>query len=168
MSAGPPSEDAPPTPVTLRPETPDDETLLRRLYASTREEEFALTGWDEAQRTTFLDMQFTAQRHSYRQQFPDAERLVIERGGEAIGRLYVDRSNDEMRIVDIALLPEHRGAGIGGALLRGVLDEAAAAGKPVSLHVGSSNPARRLYERCGFAALEDDGLHVRMEWRPPD
>jgi len=62
-------------------------------------------------------------------------------------------------------LPDHRGAGIGGAILRSLLAEAAAAGKPVRIHVERLNPARRLYERLGFLPVADKGVYVMMEWR---
>ena len=51
----------------------------------------------------------------------------------------VARWADEIRIVDIALLPEYRGAGIGTPLLGELEDEAAAAGKPLSIHVERLN-----------------------------
>ena len=91
---------------------------------------------------------------------------MIEDGGEPIGRLYVARWEDEIRIMDIALLPEHRGHGIGTALLRALLDEAAEAGKRLSIHVELNNPARRLYERLGFAPVEERGVYVLMEAAP--
>jgi ribosomal protein S18 acetylase RimI-like enzyme len=73
----------------------------------------------------------------------------------------------EIRLVDIALLPEHRGRGIGGALLRGLLDEGAVSGRRVSMHVERSNPALRLYERLGFERVKDDGIYWLMEWSLP-
>ena len=83
-----------------------------------------------------------------------------------IGRLYIDRSEDEIRLIDIALLPEHRGKGIGGSLMRQTLDEARLAGKPVRIHVEHNNPARRLYDRLGFRPVEDQGVYDLLEWRP--
>jgi ribosomal protein S18 acetylase RimI-like enzyme len=149
--------------ITLRPIRPADEAFLYQVYASTREEELAPLGWDEAQKHAFLRMQFTAQHRYYQATFPHASFDVILPAGRPIGRLYVDRREDEVCIVDIALLPEHRGAGIGGTLLRSVLAEA---GKPVRFHVEKNNPALRLYRRLGFAPVGDTGVYFRMEWQP--
>jgi ribosomal protein S18 acetylase RimI-like enzyme len=86
--------------------------------------------------------------------------------GEPAGRLYLFRGDREIRIVDIALLPEHRGNGAGSSLLRDVLAEADAGGKRVTIHVERANPALRLYERLGFSIAEDRGVYLFLE-RPP-
>jgi ribosomal protein S18 acetylase RimI-like enzyme len=83
------------------------------------------------------------------------------------GRFYVHRREREIRLMDIALLPEHRGRGIGSALLHDLFAEAAAAGKRVTVHVEEYNPARRLYERLGFKKIGEHGVYHLMEWRPP-
>ena len=152
--------------IALRPVGPDDGTLLLEVYASTRAEEMALAGWDEAQKDAFVRMQFEAQRSWYEQQYPDASFDVVVVDGEPAGRLYVDRRGDAIDIVDIALLREFRGRGIGSGLLRQLLDEAAGAGKVASIHVERFNRARRLYDRLGFVVAEDKGIHLLMEWRP--
>ncbi|MFQ5935563.1 MAG: GNAT family N-acetyltransferase [Acidiferrobacterales bacterium] len=152
--------------VTLRPIGPDDEAFLCALYASTRAAEMAMVDWDDNQKRIFLEMQFNTQHKFYQEHFANAAFLVIETNGEAIGRLYVDRRDDEIRLLDIALLPQYRNGGLGGALMQELLDEAAAAGKPLRLHVESFNPAQRLYERLGFAKLETNGVYELMEWRP--
>jgi ribosomal protein S18 acetylase RimI-like enzyme len=153
--------------VTFRPIRPDDEPLLYRVYASTREEELRPVPWTPAQKAAFLLQQFQAQHAFYQEQYARARFEVILRAGEPIGRLYVDRRDDEVRIVDIALLPEHRSAGIGSGILRSLLTEAASAGKPVRVHVERLNPARRLYDRLGFVPIEDKGVYWLLEWRPP-
>jgi ribosomal protein S18 acetylase RimI-like enzyme len=150
--------------VTLRSITQDDLEFLYRVYASTREEELAVTGWSDEQKEEFLRMQFGAQHDHYQKHFPDAKYDVIVAGETPIGRLYVDRREDEIRIIDIALLTEHRGAGVGGGLVRQLIDEAAATGKPVRIHVERENPAMRLYERLGFKKIEDVGVYDLMEW----
>jgi ribosomal protein S18 acetylase RimI-like enzyme len=122
--------------------------------------------WDDAQKDAFLRMQFVAQDRWYREQYRQATFEVVLVGGELAGRLYVDRGEDEIRIVDIALLPERRGRGIGGALLRDLLAEADAGGKSVTIHVERVNPALRLYERLGFALAEDKGVYLFLERRP--
>ncbi|HZS39489.1 MAG TPA: GNAT family N-acetyltransferase [Polyangia bacterium] len=154
--------------VTLRPITDEDEPFLRRVYASTREAELAPLGWPPAQQDAFLRMQFDAQRRHYAAAYDGAAFSIILRDGRPAGRLYVDRREREIRVVDIALLPEHRAAGIGGALLRQLFDEAARGRKTVSIHVERQNAARRLYQRLGFVEVEGagDGVYALMEWRP--
>jgi GNAT superfamily N-acetyltransferase len=152
--------------LALRPIRPDDEAFLYRVYASTRAEEMAVVPWTEAEKTAFLRMQFAAQHRYYQEQFPDAAFDVILCDGRPVGRLYVHRRADEICIVDIALLPEHRGAGLGSALLGELLAEADRAGKPVRIHVERFNPALRLYQRLGFRHAGDTGVYFLLE-RPP-
>lgn len=152
--------------LALRPEREDDVDFLHRLYASTRTDEMALVDWTAQAKAGFLRAQFEAQHGYYLEHYRESRFDVIEQAGVAIGRLYVARRADDVRIIDIALLPEHRGHGLGGGLLRALLDEAAAAGKSVSIHVEVYNPALRLYERLGFKPRgEDNGVHRLMEWR---
>jgi GNAT superfamily N-acetyltransferase len=152
--------------LTLRPIRPEDEGFLSKVYASTRLDELAALGWSEAQREAFLRMQFRAQQQSYLAQFPMADFTLILRDECPIGRLYIERRADEMRGIDIALLPEYRQAGIGTAILQGLLAEAARDGKPFRIHVEKLNRAHRLYERLGFTTLDDNGAYRFMEWRP--
>jgi ribosomal protein S18 acetylase RimI-like enzyme len=151
-------------PVTLRPIHPDDVEFLYAVYASTREDELALVDWDETQKTAFLRMQFTAQHKYFQEQFHDAAFEIVLLNGKPIGRLYVDRRKDEIRLIDIALLPEHRNGGIGRLLLTKLLAEAAEAVKPVRLHVELFNPALRWYERLGFVKIADHGVYLLLEW----
>jgi len=152
--------------VTVRPVEAADEAFLYQVYASTREEELAVLDWDAAQKDAFLRMQFAAQHHHYREHYPDAAFQVILADDRPAGRLYVDRWPGEIRIVDIALLPQFRNSGIGTLLLQDLLAEAQLAGKPVSIHVERFNPARRLYERLGFLTIADEGVYLLMEWSP--
>lgn len=151
--------------VGLRPVRAGDDEFLWRVYRSTREPELDLTGWDEPQKQAFVQMQFEAQRRHYGQHYPAATHEVILVDGEPAGRLYVDRSPEEIRIVDITLLPEFRSRGTGTAILRTILDDGARDGVPVTIHVEQFNPARRLYDRLGFRPVAEHGIHVLMEWR---
>jgi ribosomal protein S18 acetylase RimI-like enzyme len=150
--------------VKLRPITLEDESFLFSLYASTRTEELAQTNWSEEQKAMFCRMQFNAQTADYQRNYPDASFDIIERDGVAAGRLLVMRGDDAIHVIDIALLPEHRGAGIGTKFLRELQEEAKAAGKKLSIHVEQFNPARRLYERLGFQQVEEKGVYLLMEW----
>ncbi|MCB1057052.1 MAG: GNAT family N-acetyltransferase [Acidobacteria bacterium] len=154
------------TEIERRAITDDDLPFLSRLYASTREEELAPLPWSDEQKRVFLEQQFNAQHVFYQQQFPDAVFDVLLVGGEPAGRLYLVRWTREIRIVDIALLPEFRGRGLGGGLLEGILDEGRREGKKVSIHVERNNPAMHLYRRLGFVDVEDKGVYLLMEWQP--
>ena len=119
--------------------------------------------WDAAQKAAFVEMQFDAQHASYQEHYAGAAFDVILVFGQPAGRLYVSRESDEIRIVDIALLPAYCNRGIGTTLLRGLQSEAAAAGKPLRIHVERFNPALRLYERLGFTPIADRGVYLFME-----
>jgi ribosomal protein S18 acetylase RimI-like enzyme len=152
--------------VTFRPIAEGDLEFLYRLYASTRAEEMARVPWPEAEKERFLRFQFDAQHTYYQEQFTEAAFDLVLVDGEPAGRLYVDRREEEIRLIDIALMPEHRGQGIGGRLMRDLLAEAEGAGKPVRIHVERENPAMRLYVRLGFRRVEDQGVYHLMEWSP--
>ena len=154
--------------VILRAAEADDLPFLYNVYASTRAAELAMTGWDIEQQRTFLTTQFEAQHRHYRTHFPDAAYHVIEINGRSAGRLYVHRRGDELRIIDIALLAEYRGRGLGTQLLKELLDEARIGGKRVLIHVERYNPALNLYSRLGFESLSDDGVYLQMMWSAPE
>ena len=154
------------TRATLRPSRDSDRELLLAVYGSTRADELDLVAWPPGGREAFVEMQFSAQDHEYRRLNPKGSFDVIEVDGEGAGRLYVDRRPGDLRIIDIALLPQYRGRGIGGRLIRALQREAAAGGCIVSLHVEATNRAAGLYERLGFVVVEDQGIHRRMEWAP--
>lgn len=152
--------------LAFRPAHDGDMAFMAELYASTRREELAPVPWPEETKRAFLQQQFGAQHTHYRTYFPEAAWLVVEHGGARVGRLYLGRWKDEHRVIDIALLPEWRGRGFGAAMMRDILDEAAAAGKAVRIHVEKNNPALHLYRRLGFQAVEDAGVYDLMEWTP--
>ena len=149
--------------VSLRPIRDEDREFLFRVYAGTRAEELAqVADWTPEQKEAFLRMQFDAQHAYYQEHYRTADFQVVLAEGEPVGRLYLDRWEAEHRIVDIAILPEHRNRGFGTVLLREILEEADLAGKPVSIHVEIHNPARKLYDRLGFVRVEDRGVYVLM------
>ena len=151
--------------ISFRLAQPDDEPFLFRVYASTRAEEMALVDWNAEQKQAFLQMQFNAQTQHYRAEYPKAEYKIILRKESEIGRLIINRADDEMLLIDIALLPEYRNAGIGTALVRDLQTEAAKTDKPLRLHVETFNPAMQLYKRLGFTKVSEAGIYHLMEWR---
>jgi GNAT superfamily N-acetyltransferase len=150
--------------VGLRPATREDEPFLHTVYASTRADEMALVDWGEDQKAAFVQMQFNAQHRYYHEHFADAAFQIIECDGASAGRLYVARWPSEIRIIDIALLPEFRNRGIGSWLIGQLLAEAADSGKRVGIHVERMNPVLRLYTRLGFQQVADEGVYLLMMW----
>lgn len=148
----------------LRTVTPADETWQLAIYASTRAEELALTGWPVPQCKAFVRQQHQAQQTHYTRHFPHSVcQLILVRGEEVAGRLWVDESDGRLRILDIALLPAWRGQGLGTRCLQALAEQADAAGRVLSIQVEIHNPARRLYERLGFVADgRPQGLHQPM------
>ncbi len=151
-------------PLTFRPTCPEDDEFLFQLYSSTRTEELEAWGWDTQQPESFLRMQFEAQRRSYQTRFPGGEQQLILFEECPVGQIFVVRKEEEIRLVDITLLPEHRNRGIGTSLIQNLLVEASQERKPVRLFVVKFNPAVRLYERLGFKKTDDTGIHFLMEW----
>jgi ribosomal protein S18 acetylase RimI-like enzyme len=152
--------------IGLRPVVDDDRPFLVDLYGSVREPELAHVPWDEATKRAFVEQQFAAQDAHYRQHYEGATLDVVEVDGERAGRLYVHRGPSDIRIMDIAIAPAHRGRGIGTALLAALTDEARASGRKLSIHVEQNNPARGLYERLGFEPAGEHGVYVLMELVP--
>jgi ribosomal protein S18 acetylase RimI-like enzyme len=152
--------------TVLRDVRSEDLLFLQAVYSSTRVEELQLTDWSEEQKAAFCLQQFNAQDVHYRKYYASAQFSVIEHNGIPAGRLYVDRCTREIRIIDITLLPEFRGVGIGTEILLDLQKEARAAGKSLSIHVERMNRALCLYERLGFRLVEDKGIYLLMEWKP--
>jgi ribosomal protein S18 acetylase RimI-like enzyme len=156
-----------PSSVALRQEMATDETFLLALYRSTREAELALTNWDAATRTAFVLGQFQAMRRGYAVMFPQGQFSIVLVAGQPVGRIVIHRGENEFRVVDMAVLPEHQNRKIGTALMQAVLAEAAVARQPVRLHVLKMNRALRFYERLGFVRIGEAGLYEHLEWHPP-
>lgn len=152
--------------LRLRPAEPGDQEFLVRLYASTRARDLAALGLEPMQADAFVRLQFRAQSAHFTAAFPEAEHAIVVLEEHPVGRRIVDRSGPVLHVVDIALLAEFRGRGIGTSLLQAVLDEADARGLPVELHVDVDNPAQHLYRRLGFEVSADLGRHLRMTRRP--
>jgi ribosomal protein S18 acetylase RimI-like enzyme len=149
--------------ITFRSITPADQNFLQQLYASTREEEMALVDWGDRQKEAFLQMQFNAQHQYYQANYTQTAFQIILLNGEPIGRLYVARWEKEIRIVDLALLPEYRDRGIGSQILKDLLAEGKQQHLPVRIHVEQYNLALRLYERLGFQKIGEHGVYWLME-----
>jgi len=150
----------------LRPSLPEDGDFIFRLYASTRVEELRGLGWTAVQQEAFLRMQFNAQQQWYAATYSSAENQIIEKDHQPIGRMVVQREPDIWRLLDISLLPEHRGQGIGGELIRALVQQCVESGAALQLQVLNTNPAQRLYTRLGFIKTGEDRIYTQMELRP--
>ncbi len=149
--------------LSLRAVTPADREVIFEVYASTRAEEVAATGWEPAVQQAFLAQQFAAQDAAWHARLPDAAYDLVLVDDEPAGRLYVERRADAIHVVDISLLPQWRGRGIGGRLLEAVAAEADERGVTLSVYVERHNPAIRLYERLGLVAVGADAVYLLMQ-----
>ncbi|MBN8426701.1 MAG: GNAT family N-acetyltransferase [Xanthomonadales bacterium] len=150
----------------FRDETPDDREVAMALYRSVREPELALTSWDEPMRRAFVAQQFDAQAAQYRQHYPGAEFLLLQLGDAVIGRLYLHRTQRELRLMEVTLQPSERGKGLGTALTKALLTIADQQQLPVTLHVEPFNPAYRLYQRLGFTKLREHNYYHFLQRLP--
>lgn len=153
------------TNITFRFITPRDEEFLYRVYAGTREEELAPTPWTVSEKEAFLRMQFAFQHKYYTEVFSTASFTIIELSENPIGRLYIDCRENEVHIIDIALLSEYRCRGIGTCLLNSITAEADARNLPTSIYVERFNRAQNLCRRLGFTKAGDSGIYMLMQWK---
>lgn len=152
--------------ITTRPLVPADDLFLQLVYQSTREPEMALLGWSTAEKTAFAQMQFQAQRADYQRRFPHADYALILAAAKPAGYLYVARSPQEIRLLDIALMPSQRNQGIGTTILRQLMAEAETSQRQLSYMVLRTNEdALRLYQRLGFQKAGEHGHHYLMVWQ---
>lgn len=145
--------------------TTEKDDFRFKVYASTRQEEVAAWGWEVTQQEAFLRMQFEMQQKSYQLQYPDANYQIIIADEEPIGHMLLAQRDDKIILADLALLPSSRGRGIGSTLIRQLQMQAEQLAKTIRLHVMITNEARHLYERLGFQAIGENGLHLEMEWK---
>ena len=152
--------------LKLRRVTPDDDSFLLSVYASTRAQELAQVQWEVGQQEAFVKWQFEMQRREYDARFPDADYNVIEIDDQPVGRIWIGRSDEEIRLLDIALLPEFQNRGTGTLLVNQLIHEAHSNGKRLRHMVFVLNDnAGRFYERLGFVVIEDLGGYKHMEWK---
>ena len=139
-----------------------DEAFLQDLFFDVRHAEFAIAGLPSEQLKLLLAMQYAAQKQSYKWTFPTAKEAIIVFDGKKIGRLLITRDGQKIHLIDIAILSETRGKGIGSFVLNKLKSEASA----ISLRVFKTNfGAKKFYERHGFTIARDDGKYIEMEWK---
>lgn len=154
--------------LAVRHTTPLDREFLLGLYAQTRDDELAITGWTDEQRREFIHFQFTVQDADYHARYPDASFDLVLLDGEPVGRLYTDRTPAAIHVIDITMAQSWQRRGLGTGLLLRIMDEAVATSCPITLHAEIGSPAQAWYERLGFVADGQHGPRVHMRWQPPD
>jgi len=159
------SQTVSPDRVQLRPVTAEDDELLLAIYTSTRDEQLRQMGWAEEHIRMFVKMQWEAQTKHYRTHFTADEYIVLV-DLKPVGRIIVQRSDDEILLVDMAVLTEHRNKNIGSHLMRSLTEESDSGGKPIRLHVLKFSPAVRFYERFGFTKIREDVVNFEMQRQP--
>lgn len=142
----------------------EDKAFLFEVYLRTRKAEVMSWGWSEKQELEFLRLQFQCRQHSYRQHYPMAESKIIVSKSLKMGYVLTARTERELVLVDIALLPDYQGQEIGTALIKSLQQEASCAALPLCLSVLNGSPAKRLYDRLGFQVIGGDEVYLRMEW----
>jgi len=152
--------------VSLRPASANDSEFLLHVYASTRQDEMLSWGWGPAQQAGFVRTQYDARQRGYAAAYPSAESSVVSVGDCPAGSLLVFRGRDELRLVDISLLPEFRSRGVGEHLIRVLVSEAVLLGSPLRLSVMRGNRAAHLYERLNFVSTGGDAMYCEMECVP--
>ena len=153
--------------VSLRPVTDADQEFLIGVYAGTRAAELAQVDWDQSQKEAFIRWQYEMQKQEYDARYPDARYDVILVDDVPAGRVWVGADDTQIRLLDIAVIPEFQNRGVGTHLLRQLMDEATRDNKPLRHMVFVLNEnAYRFYERLGFKTIEDAGGYLHMEWLP--
>lgn len=154
-------------PYQLRVQRDDDDGFAAALYSSTRGDLRQMPA-DPAVIEQLIAMQQRMQSHGYRQAYPQAIYLMLQHGDTPIGRLVLDRQDQVLHLVDIAILPAAQGQGAGSAVLRGLQAQAGAQQCRIHLAVNKSNTAARaLYQRLGFRLRGENDVQEQLEWSAP-
>jgi len=154
--------------IQLRPVEEKDAAFIEAVYRTTREAELNLTNWSEYQKSAFISMQSASQLTDYKTKFPGARFQVIIYNKKDVGRFFTGETENEIRLLDITILPEFTGKGIGTDLLHRLIQRSDKVQKKITLHVIPSNPALKLYQRLGFVQVKKEGLRYYMERQPGD
>ena len=153
--------------LVLRPETADDLIFRFELFCGSRTPEWYQVQMPDDLRSQLMHHQFHAQTTTYAANYPKARFDIVELDGRRIGRIVVDREPERIHLVDQAIIPERRNQGIGGAIMRALIEESERGGLPITLFVANSNdPSMRLYARLGFEPVKETELYLQMVRRP--
>ena len=148
--------------ISFRAVEPSDDPFLLRLFVSVRGEELSMLPFEPHVINQVIEQQFNAKQTHYLKHFGHADWRIILLEGEPVGYVVIEDA-ETLHFVDLALLSEFRGQGIGGAIFREEMEK----GRPITFTTEFNNPARRLYERLGFVITGEDGIYLQMRWDPP-
>lgn len=145
--------------------TSEDQDFLDALYFSSREDLHAVSP-DAHVVAQLVRMQQEMQQADFSAHYPQAQHWLVERGGQAIGRVVLDWGAGDVRLVDLAIAAIARRTGAATAVLQAVQTMAHAQGLAVSLAVSQTNvAAMRLYQRLGFGVSAEDVVQAQMRWQ---
>ena len=156
-----------PANYTFRPVNDNDIDFLLELYATTRSDIQQLIDWSPAQKANFIRMQFEAQHLHYKTHFPNTRfSVILDSDDRRIGRYYLCLATNEVRVIDIAILPAHQRQRIGSAIITETMEKSRVAKLPLRLHVEKTNPALNWYLQMGFNEIEETDYTLHLEWEP--
>lgn len=151
--------------ISLRGVTPQDRDFLLQVYAAGREIEMSLLPFDDAQKLAFLVHQLDTQTAYYEEKFPHATHDIILVASEPVGRVYINRDDALISILDLAVLTEHRKKGVGTHIVESLQSEAADGHKRVGVYVETFNPSQKFFRDLGFELVESDEMNLYFEWQ---
>lgn len=140
----------------IRTATPDDHDLIYTLKSqSVRPYVEKIWGWDESYQEKDFDSDF-----SQIEQFK-----VIEINGKFIGFVQCYLEHSCYHVVEIHLLPEYRGRGMGSGILKALQKTCMAQGRKIQIGCfKENNRAKDLYQRLGFIQTGETDTHHILEW----
>jgi ribosomal protein S18 acetylase RimI-like enzyme len=151
--------------ISLCPIEPKDNEFLLRVFKESRPDLNLINDISEEQRESIILEQFKMEKQQLEQIYPNAEFSIIKLNEEPIGRIYIYYGETTNRIVEIGLLEDYRGLGIGQRLMTTVIGNATKMKKNVRLQVAWFNQrAYKFYERIGFKVIENQEVFFEMEY----
>lgn len=148
----------------MRPFAPDDQAFIDHLYATSRAD-LQRASNDAVLVGLLVRQQQHIQMVGIQQNFPNAQQWIILKTREPIGRLVIDTTDTDVRLIDIVLLPKAQGHGVGKAALDAVQCFARQKGLSMSLSVSKTNTAaKKLYTSMGFFVNASDDMFDHMHW----
>lgn len=151
--------------IHLKPIEQDDESFLFQIFAASRAEEMARVPWDDSLKRAFLWSQFQAQSEQYRIKYPTGDFSVILLDTQPVGRLYLGRLEEQLRIIDLAVLPQFQRQGIAREIMAELMTESRRRHKPIRIYVESFNPALAWFLKLGFQKIDGDDVYYFLEWQ---
>ncbi|AWN45728.1 N-acetyltransferase [Methylobacterium terrae] len=151
----------------LRPVRPADQAFLLDLFVETR----PWLSWASGDRDflqALYEQQYRTLRAGLEAMYPEHLDFIVERTGQAVGRLAVDLGQADWRISELGILAAARGKGIGSDVVRSLQIGAERMRLPLTLSTPIyGTDARPLYERLGFRVTAIRPPHYEMAWYPP-